>query len=562
MSFKQIIQGFSFALFILAFIGSPDPFLSLWPADGFIRMDPIVGLGTWLADRHFGPLLWIGLLILPMSAVLGRIFCGYLCPMGITIDIADRLLLTYRRPLRKSTNGHPVGWPSRRLKYKLLVFILGAGGLGVSLVFIASPLSLITRFYGWILYPVFCFMADKGVNVLRPVADALDMTAMVYAVVDVPRYDLQWVTVTTLMAVLFGGLWAPRFWCRYLCPSGALMAVFSRRSILRRKVSRACTQCGLCEKACPMGAIGNSPQSDARLTQHCECISCLSCAKACPIGAISFNFTHALTAGRQDPLPTAFSAERRRLLGAGMSGGLAAILTYTGMKSPLSDPGPGSIVHPSMIRPPGSVPETAFLARCIRCGACMQACPTNSLQPLGLNAGLSALFSPVVTPRRGPCEPSCNACGSVCPTGAISPLPVVEKLNAKIGTARICRQKCLAWEMGKKCLICDEVCPFDAVEFRKPPGSSIAVPFINEIKCAGCGFCEHYCPVLATSAIVVEPMMALRLPAGSYRAAALEKGYRLELGRHTRGGNYGNTGQEKAPGQRWGNNRLPPGFTQ
>lgn len=191
----------------------------------------------------------------------------------------------------------------------------------------------------------------------------------------------------------------------------------------------------------------------------------------------------------------------------------------------------------------------------------MQACPTNSLQPIGLEAGLSAFFSPVITPRRGPCEPGCNACGTVCPTGALPPLPLEEKQNAKVGTARIFRQKCLAWELDKKCLICDEVCPYDAIEFRKLPDMRIAVPFVNENKCAGCGYCEHYCPVQAIPAIVVEPMLALRLSKGSYRAAAREMGYSLEIRKKT-GGQAGYPGQEDVNSFQMDENGLPPGFTE
>jgi len=327
----------------------------------------------------------------------------------------------------------------------------------------------------------------------------------------------------------------PRFWCRCLCPSGALMAIFTRRPILRRKVSPDCTQCGICLKTCPMDAIGISRQPngnvDARLTDYAECIYCLTCVKGCPVGAISFDLAVESSPDRQDHTPEQIFAERRRILGVGLSGSMAAIVTLTGLKSTHSDPGPGGIVHPAMIRPPGAIPEDAFLARCIRCGACMHACPTNSLQPLGMAAGLSAVFSPVLTLRRGPCEPSCNACNQVCPTGAISPLHIIERQKAKVGTASIFRQKCLAWEFGKKCLICDEVCPFDAIEFRMIPGNTIAVPFVNENKCAGCGFCEHYCPVRAVPAIVVEPMMTLRLAEGSYRIAVREQGFILELGR-------------------------------
>ena len=189
----------------------------------------------------------------------------------------------------------------------------------------------------------------------------------------------------------------------------------------------------------------------------------------------------------------------------------------------------------------------------------MQACPTNSLQPLGLGAGLSAVFSPVVTPRRGPCEPSCNACSRICPTAAIAHLPLTEKLKAKVGTARIFRQKCLAWELEKKCLICDEVCPFDAIKFRKLSANTIAVPFVDENKCAGCGFCEHYCPVRATPAIVVEPMMALRLSEGSYRAEARKRGYTLEL---SQSAPSTHRGSGKTQATKYDQTGLPPGFTE
>jgi formate hydrogenlyase subunit 6/NADH:ubiquinone oxidoreductase subunit I len=192
----------------------------------------------------------------------------------------------------------------------------------------------------------------------------------------------------------------------------------------------------------------------------------------------------------------------------------------------------------------------------------MHTCPTNSLQPLGLEAGFSAWFSPVVTPRRGPCDPGCNACGGVCPTGAIARLPLAEKLKAKVGTARISRQRCLAWEMEKKCLICDEVCPFDAIEFRRPDGRRIAVPSVNENRCAGCGYCENFCPVRATPAITVAPMEAIRLTGGSYRAAARERGYILETGSNNGSRSASYIDPAKKVPNPLGENGLPPGFTE
>lgn len=564
MVLRRAIQGASLALFLTALWGAPEALLSVWPADGFLRMDPIIFLGTAVAGRQFTPLLWIAGLVLLSGLVLGRFFCAWLCPMGTTIDLSDHLLRPRRNSGIRPVTGHKIHMPSRRVKTYLLSFIIGAGILGISFVFIASPLSLITRFYGLIIYPVLSFLAGLGLPALRFMADKMDMTALAYAVVKVPRYDLQWVTLGLVMAIFACGLQAPRFWCRYLCPSGALFSLFSFRPLVRRLVSPDCSRCGLCVKRCPMEAVGGRNTADGPdpfATKHSECIACQTCVAVCPTQAGGFGFGHQAAHGKSGSPPESISIRRRRILGAGLSGTVAAITTLTGLKSPHSAPGPGSIVHPAMIRPPGAVPENDFLALCVRCGECMHACPTNSLQPLGLEAGLSAFFSPVITPRRGPCEPRCTACGRVCPTGAIPFLPVAEKLNAKVGTARISRQKCLAWELEKKCLICDEVCPFDAVEFRKLPGMRIAVPFVAENKCGGCGFCEHHCPVRAAPAIVVEPMLALRLAGGSYRAAARERGYSLELVKKAGGIGAQYPGAEDNSPSRLDEGGLPPGFT-
>jgi MauM/NapG family ferredoxin protein len=318
-----------------------------------------------------------------------------------------------------------------------------------------------------------------------------------------------------------------------------------------------------------MGAIGdgieNKGTEDPFLTKHGECITCLTCVRVCPTQAVSFTWepipASNESAGHERP-PEKISVERRRVLGAGLSGAAAAIVTFTGLTSPRSEAGPGNLIHPAMIRPPGAIPEHDFLARCIRCGECMRACPTNTLQPLVLEAGLSGFFSPVVTPRRGPCEPTCNNCGRVCPTSAIPHLPLEEKQKAKVGTARIFRQKCLAWELDKKCLICDEVCPFDAVEFRKLPGMRIATPFVNEVKCSGCGFCEYNCPVQAVPAIVVEPMLAVRLSEGSYRDAARQMGYSLEIKRKAVGPASPYPAPDDRSSSQLDEKGLAPGFTE
>ena len=268
------------------------------PLDGFLRMDPIVALGTLAAARAFVAPLWVAGLVLLLCLFMGRFFCAYICPMGTTIDCTDHLLQNRRNALEKRCRPSkrasvvPTRPPSKRIKYYVLFFILGAGMMGISFVFFASPLSLINRFYGLIIYPILSFLADLVLMVLRPAADKLDLTAMAYAAVRVPRYDLQWVSIVILLSIFACGARSPRFWCRYLCPSGALFAIFAYRPLLRRHVTQDCTHCGLCIRNCPMGAIGdgsaNAAAEDPHLTKHSECIACLACVRVCPVHAVSF----------------------------------------------------------------------------------------------------------------------------------------------------------------------------------------------------------------------------------------------------------------------------------
>ena len=68
---------------------------------------------------------------------------------------------------------------------------------------------------------------------------------------------------------------------------------------------------------------------------------------------------------------------------------------------------------------------------------------------------------------------------------AIRPIKEADRIWAKTGTANIIRQKCLAWEFNKSCMVCDEVCPYDAIEFLNEKGKTVPVPHVLEDKCAG-----------------------------------------------------------------------------
>ena len=123
-----------------------------------------------------------------------------------------------------------------------------------------------------------------------------------------------------------------------------------------------------------------------------------------------------------------------------------------------------------LIRPPGSLPEEAFLTRCLKCGQCMRICPTNIIQPALFEGGFEAIWTPVLNFRIGTsgCQLNCVACGQICPTSAIRPISFDEKLGRnqytqtgpiRLGTAFVDRGRCLPWAMDKPCIVCQENCP-------------------------------------------------------------------------------------------------------
>lgn len=547
MTLQRTVQVICLALFFLLLGDAAVRFSGWLPHDLFLRLDPAAALLTGLAARTWLAGFLAALAVLATTFVLGRFFCGYLCPLGTTIDGVDACI---RQPTHRPEYGSATKW--RRIKYGVLLFTAIAALMGVSLAFLVAPIPVLTRFFALIILPLLQQLTDLLLQLAAPLADWLNLPGLVYLQLPLPRFDRQWLTLLLMMLILAGGRWMPRFWCRCLCPTGALMALCARRPMVRRQVTDDCIDCGLCARQCPMHAIGDDPRS----TAHQECITCQICRRVCPTQAVIFTNR----AGKPAPRRPEFSVYRRGLLIAGASGLGTAAITLSGAGHLLGDTGTRRIIPPDLIRPPGARPEDDFLRRCYRCGACLEACPTNTLQPFGLATGLPGLLTPVITPQIGPCDPACNVCGQICPTQAIRPLSHAERLWAKVGTAQILRHKCLAWELDRKCLVCDEVCPYDAVVLKRVPETKVPVPFVIEKRCSGCGLCEHHCPVEALPAIVVEPMEALRLAEGSYRQKGRAIGLSLEL--HRKGPRVATTQPPLPLNEGDTGSGLPPGFSE
>ena len=560
MRFQRVTQAVSLAMFVGLLLLAVHPWCEGWAVDFFLRLDPLIGIGSAIAARTF-EFAFVPCMVVLLSALfLGRVFCGHICPMGTTLDALQAPVQRDTKP-SVETNAYESAGAFRGWKYVMLALILASAVGGVSLVFLGSPLSLVTRLYALALHPVLLLVADSGLAWVSPSIDRVASTDLSYIVIGQRVF-----ATNVFVAVLFAGITAlayvrPRFWCRNLCPAGALLSLCSRSPVIKRHVSSDCTHCGRCIRSCPTGAISEDPLK----TAHHECIVCLKCVSSCPVSAISFRAGDAASA----PQETQTDSSRRGMLLAIGSGLLTSALVRTGIYQPAALGRERPLRDGELIRPPGALPEPEFLTRCVRCGECMKACPTNTLQPIWLKAGLEGIFSPVLTPRLAACAVDCTACGHVCPTGAIRRLPLVEKNHAKLGTAWIAREYCLAWERDKKCLVCDEMCPYKAVSLRSVPGLKNAVPFVQADKCAGCGWCESKCPVEGVSAIRVSIIGEIRLKTGSYVAKAQEFG--LELKTRTPSGkgldhvapdsSYPPYDQSTGSDSRSENLQLPPGFS-
>ena len=239
-----------FAMFLLA---------GRWLAIGWIRCPfavpyvmcaacPVTNCpGRWLQ-------VWfLGLLVI--SQLLGRrLFCGWVCPMGLLQEFLGGRLL--RRLLRRVAPAGSLS-PARVVKFLLLAVVV--------IVFFACDWTKDYRPYDYVV------RSPRTLSFDAPIV-AMQIGLRRYAV----RLGLA-------ALALVGAVFVGRFWCRHLCPLGALLALTRTPSALKIHIDEnACTHCHRCVRACPMRTLPNTG----------ECISCLECWTVCPTDTIRLRPSH------------------------------------------------------------------------------------------------------------------------------------------------------------------------------------------------------------------------------------------------------------------------------
>jgi len=503
---RRLSQILFFALFLLLFLKAEyvGQETLAWPADLFFRFDPLV-LAAHLIT--FSPLvaalLW-SLLFVALTLVLGRFFCGWVCPLGTALDGFRRLLFT-PRPDR----GLAGRW--RRGKYYLLIALLVGAVFSLNLVGLFDPLSLLYRSLTIVFYPAFGYGVEKaGLALYRlgpPVTSFSEPVYQFFKATLLPFrplvYLLPFLTLLLFALAVVAERLDRRFWCRALCPLGAVYGLLARFSLLRRRPTALCPDCGDCTEICKMAAF--APGKPARQMSS-ECQLCLRCLEGCQ-KADRVAFTWRSKAPRA-PLDLG----RRQVVTAVVAGVAAVPLLRLGSLARRPEE--------FLIRPPGAQNEAELLSRCVRCGQCMKVCITNGIQPVLWEAGLEGIYTPRLVPRLGYCTYSCNLCGQVCPTGAIPNLPLKVKQAANLGTAFIDRARCIPYTEGADCLVCEEHCPVSpkAITFLEQETVNlqgerlrVKLPLINADRCIGCGHCEHVCPVGGAAAVRVKRSLRVEM---------------------------------------------------
>ncbi len=451
-------------------------------ASGLLALDPLTPLGSALADWTVPRWTWVGLVAIGLAFLLGRVFCGWVCPLGTLQHLVSWISGPARRQ-RVEVNRYR-RWFA--VKYVMLVVLLTLAALGANHIGWLDPIPLLHRAFA------------SGV---RPLWHGGAVPA-------------GWVSFGLLAAILLLSAWMPRFFCRAACPLGALLGVAARLAPLRiRRDEASCTGCTLCLIPCQGG---DEPLGSHRVS---ECHVCLNCLAACNESSLRYGVA---TSGVEQLTPALDVGRRRFLLGVAGAAVVAPVLRASGS-------GLSARAHDA-IRPPGALAEDAFLSRCITCGACSASCPTGVIcADLG-RTGVEGLFTPVLLMRRGWCEPSCIRCGEVCPTDAIATLDPKSKQgiggppDVRVGTAFVDRTRCLPWAMEIPCIVCEEMCPtspkaiwLETVEVARRNGSRVTVqqPHMEPEMCTGCGLCENRCPVGEQAAIRVSSVGETRDPANS-----------------------------------------------
>lgn len=233
------------------------PGLNCYSCPGAFGSCPIGAFQAVISSRNYQFTFYVTGFLLFFGALFGRFVCGWLCPFGLIQD------LLYKIPFVKKLRKLPCDRWLRLLKYVILA--------GFVIVLPLIVLDIVGQGQPW-----FCkYICPSGT-----LFAGIPLVASNPALQSALGWLFNW-KVTVLVVLLLLSVAVYRPFCRYLCPLGAIYGLFNPVALYRFRIdAQKCTQCGACQRACPMGIpVQSAPNSP-------ECIRCGKCKAACPHGAI------------------------------------------------------------------------------------------------------------------------------------------------------------------------------------------------------------------------------------------------------------------------------------
>lgn len=448
-------------------------------------------------------------LLFIITLLFGRVYCSFLCPLGILQDIITRIATFFRKKANKgklSKKGSGYKKPHNIIRYSILSItaLFFFAGITTPLVLL-DPYSNYGTMVIQLLGTVELWINNMLSNIFPQVFYyqqyvRLAMHAFLYAL-------LIFITVS-VFSMLRG-----RLYCNTICPVGSLLGLISGFSLFKPVIKKSmCVRCNACAVACKSNCI-NLETKEIDVTR---CVSCFNCMTSCKRGGVELvpvwfkKRTNTSQEGEETAVEHGRGIEcverRNALIAIGALASGIAVKKIMETKETLSAHSTGvkEANNLSPIAPPGAGNIERFKDHCTACHACIAVCPNKIIKPAVLEYGLDGFMIPLIKYDKKFCAYDCNKCSQICPHGALEHLSLEQKQITQIGRAKYVAKNCIVFKDGTDCGACDEHCPTKAIvmtEIQGKPG--LFFPKLNRDMCIGCGACEYICPE-SPKAIVVE----------------------------------------------------------
>ena len=431
--------------------------------------------------------------ILILTVVTGRLYCSFLCPLGILQDVFSRVGGKFKKRFRR----YGYKKPHTILRYSILALALIVTLIwGINLLVILDPYSIFGRIMTYFGKPVI-MLAN---NLLAGIFGKFDIYTFVNAPVTGFAIESYLIPVIFLLLVVILSLTKGRLFCNTVCPVGTFLGLLSKISVLRIKFDDTkCTKCGRCAVACKSSCIDFLNMS----VDNSRCVGCFNCLGNCPDKAMEYGVV-SFKKNKIEEQETADIGKRRNIVVTlFVLIGLGRTVSAQNKAAPV--PKKASTVKEkktSNICPPGSASISNFTANCTACSLCVSVCPNNVLVPSYNEFGIASVMQPHLNFHKGFCAYECTRCLEVCPTGALMPLTIDSKKLTQIGKAIFIKENCIVNTEKTACGACAEACPTKAVHMI-PFEARLVIPETNDDICIGCGHCENACPTTPYKSIFV-----------------------------------------------------------